>query len=99
VSESTAQQLFDLLQDAKPKGGPRHSKPAPKPEIAKLRNSALKAIRFSVQLPELGGAIEMSPHLGFEPVYCLRCGALRENKQYGRRTFGLLPCACTLVIE
>lgn len=89
---SAAQELFELLKDAKPKAGPRPSQPVPKSQIA--RNSALKAVRFTVELPELGGAVELSPWLGFEPVYCVRCGALREHKQYARRTFGLLPCPC-----
>ncbi len=90
---SAAQELFELLKDAKPKGGSRvQSIGTPQP--SRPVRAALKAVRFTVELPELGGAIELSPHLGFEPTYCLRCGALRENKQYARRTFGLLPCPC-----
>lgn len=90
---SAAQELFELLKDAKPKGGSR-AQPIGTPQKRGPVSAALKAVRFTVELPELGGAVELSPWLGFEPVYCVRCGAVRENKQYGRRTFGLLPCAC-----
>jgi len=78
---ATAQQLFDVLKDARPKGGPRHSKPAPNRGISKLDIPALKAVRFTVELPELGGAVELSPRLGFSPVHCKHCGLERENRQ------------------
>jgi hypothetical protein len=92
---STAQQLFELLKDARPKDGPRHSAPlVPRKPGVFVTEAALKAIRFSVELPELGGAVELCPRFGFDPVHCSRCGAEREQKQYVARCWSVLPCAC-----
>lgn len=80
--------LFDVLKDARPAKA-HHSK-----EPAKAQSPALKAIRFSVELPELGGAVELSPWVGFEPVLCIRCGAVRATEQLGPRHVSVLPCGC-----
>jgi hypothetical protein len=74
---SAAQELFEVLKDARPKDGPRHSAPVTKRPIA----TALKAVRFTVELPELGGAVELSPNRGFSPVHCKHCGVERENRR------------------
>lgn len=78
---SAALELFELLKDAKPKDGPRHSAP-----VTKRPNApALKAVRFTVELPELGGAVELVPHRGFSPIHCKVCGVERENVQESLR--------------
>jgi hypothetical protein len=74
---SAAQELFEVLKDARPKDGPRHSAPVTKRPIA----TALKAVRFTVELPELGGAVELSPNRGFSPIHCKHCGIERESRQ------------------
>jgi hypothetical protein len=98
---STAQQLFELLKDARPKDGPRHSAPPAKAPIA--RNSALKAVRFTVELPELGGALELSPNRGFSPVHCKHCRLERKSVQHSCvyektnklvRWWAPVPCNC-----
>lgn len=84
---TAAQELFDILRDARP-ATPRHSKPAQ----VKQAPVQVRAVRFTVELPELGGAVELSPWVGFEPVYCRKCERVREVEQHGRRTFAVLPC-------
>lgn len=89
---SAAQELLGLLFDARPRTT-RHSKPAEK-YSEKYSKPALKAVRFTVELPELGGAVELCPRMGFDPVYCARCGAAREQEQYTPRCWSVLPCKC-----
>lgn len=77
---SAAQQLFELLKDARPKGGSR-AQPIGTPQKRGPVSAALKAVRFSVELPELGGAVELCPGRGFSPVHCKHCGLERKNVQ------------------
>jgi hypothetical protein len=79
VSEA-AQQLLELLKDAKPKGGDRVQSVGT-PQKRGPVTAALKAVRFTAELPELGGAIELSPRLGFSPVHCKHCGIERESRR------------------
>jgi hypothetical protein len=99
---SAAQELFELLKDAKPKGGNRVQSVGTPQKRGPVR-AALKAVRFTVQLPELGGAVELSPRLGFSPVHCKHCGLERENKRHSwfdeknnklHRWWAPAPCPC-----
>lgn len=85
---SAAQELFEVLKDARPK----HARPSQPVAAPRTIAPALKAVRFTVELPELGGAVELSPWVGFEPVLCKVCGAPRPTEQYQPRTVTVLPC-------
>lgn len=94
---SAAQELLGLLFDAKP--GPNYTakaQPAPRTAPAQpLRNVRIQ--RFTVELPELGGAVELCPRMGFSPVHCKHCGIERENERItykGKTWLQPQPCAC-----
>jgi len=107
VSAEAAQQLFEVLKDARPKN-PRAQHKYPEKTSAPAGAAvsckpALKAIRFNVQLPALGGAVELCLGRGFLPVHCKRCGLERENVQESLRDektrlivrwWRPLPCPC-----
>ena len=86
---SAEQELFALLKDARPKVA-HPSKPAEKKQAPIL----VRAVRFAAQLPELGGAVELCPRRGFDPVHCSRCGAERRQEERTPRCWSVLPCAC-----
>lgn len=92
---NTAQELFEHLRDARP-ATPRHSKPAQ----VKQAPVQVRAVRFTVELPELGGTVELSPWVGVEPVYCVRCGAAREQRREHLKNkpskvwIHVAPCNC-----
>ena len=83
-------ELFETLKDARPKHA-RLAQPAAAQRFI-TATPALRATRFSVDLPKLGGAVELVPGFGFEPVLCKRCGAPRPTEQYQPRTVTVLPC-------
>lgn len=86
---TATQELFEHLRDARP-ATPRHSKPVEQKPVPQV----VRAVRFTVELPELGGAVSLSPWVGFEPVLCRVCEAPRPTEKHGPRTVAVLPCNC-----
>lgn len=100
---SAAQELFDLLKDARPSGRRRDEKGGADPyktsapaRVAISCKPALKAVRFTVELPEFGGAVELSPRRGFSPVHCKHCGLERKSEKTNKvvHWWRPMPCNC-----
>lgn len=105
---TAAQELFDLLKDAKPSEQVVNGR-----AVASLGSAAAPTghrqatgrlfeampLRPFAELPELGGSASLVSTRGFDPVYCQRCAKPREQRRVYVEASEKLPAGSYLDVR